>query len=230
MGMETTGPIQAAVSALGSDVVPVRVETKVQAAYVAVRARILDGRFEPGSTISQEALAASLGLSTTPLREALRWLEAEGLVSLKAHRDMVIAPLTRSELHELLALREQLDPYAACLATERLSAGEIEQILHLASGSTPLSPREQLAANRRFHRAIYAASGNSLLTQALDSLWDRTDRYRLVVLHEQRLTAAVEKEHRDIALAIQGRNARKVAALVRKHVRSARKWTDRFSA
>jgi DNA-binding GntR family transcriptional regulator len=209
---------------------PPRVETKVQAAYREVRARILDGTLEPGTTLNQEALAASLELSTTPLREALRLLEAENLVTLKAHRDMTIAPLTRRELYEVLAVRLQLDPFAAGLAAVNASDEEVETAVRLAATPAPPDPHEQLGLNRAFHRAVYAASGNLLLTQVLDSLWDRTDRYRLAVFRQQRHQGMMQKEHREIAEALQGRDARRLSLLVRRHVESARELLGYFTS
>jgi DNA-binding GntR family transcriptional regulator len=195
--------------------------TKSEAAYFAIRERVFSGSLPPGSVHNQEALAASLGLSTTPLREALRRLESEGLVELEAHRDMVIAPLTARELHELYAVRLQLDPYAAALAAENASDEVVEEVVRLAEQPSGETGRALLAANRRFHRTIYAASGNQLLTQLLDSLWDRTDRYRLLLLHEKIHVAAAGREHRTLALALRRRDADEISRLMYQHVKAA---------
>jgi DNA-binding GntR family transcriptional regulator len=125
-------------------------ETKASAAYKEIRSQILNGSLEPGSTVNQEVLAASLGLSTTPIREALRMLDAEGLVALKPHKDAVVASLTLRELTEVLALRLELDPFAASLAAEVASAAERDIVVRLAEAGSPSSPQEQLAANRLF--------------------------------------------------------------------------------
>jgi Bacterial regulatory proteins, gntR family len=83
--------------------------TKAEAVYLETRARILSGALSPGLQVNQEALAASLGVSITPLREALRRLEMEGLARLEAHRTVVIAPLIGRELDELYVIRMELD-------------------------------------------------------------------------------------------------------------------------
>ncbi|MEH0612663.1 GntR family transcriptional regulator [Streptomyces scabiei] len=85
------------------------VETKSDLAYRQVRDRILSGELEPGSVIQQRELARSIGISTTPLREALRRLKGEGLVDLDAHRDARVAPLRAEEARDLLELRRSLD-------------------------------------------------------------------------------------------------------------------------
>jgi DNA-binding GntR family transcriptional regulator len=200
---------------------PIAAMTKSEAAYRAIRERIFDGRLQPGAVLNQEALAASLGLSTTPLREALRRLESEGLVELKAHRDMLIAPLTLRELHELYALRLQLDPYAGALAAEKASTETLSEVVGLADAPVSGTAADRLAANRVFHRAIYAASGNLLLVQLLDSLWDRTDRYRLLLVQEEAHVFAVAREHQAIARALMRRNAERVRQLLSRHVAAA---------
>jgi len=95
--------------------------TKAEAVYIETRSRILKGTLAPGSAVNQEALAAELGVSITPLREALRRLEMEGLIRVEAHRTMTITPLTSRELDETYAIRTQLDPFAAGLAAANTS-------------------------------------------------------------------------------------------------------------
>jgi DNA-binding GntR family transcriptional regulator len=195
--------------------------TKSEAAYQEIRQRIFEGTLQPGAVLNQEALAASLGLSTTPLREALRRLESEGVVELKAHRDMVIKPLTLRELHELYAVRQQLDPHAAALAAEHAPPEILKEIVRLAEQPAGDTAHERLTANRLFHRTIYSAGGNLLLTQLLDSLWDRTDRYRLLLLQDELHLFAVAREHQRIARAVQRRDVDKVTKLVSDHVAAA---------
>jgi DNA-binding GntR family transcriptional regulator len=204
-------------------------QTKAAAAYQEVRRQILSGVLEPGSIVNQEVLATSLGLSTTPVREALRLLEAEGFVTFKAHHDLVVASLTRRELSDVLNLRLELDPYAASLATKHASDGDRRLALELAHRPAPQDPRDQLGANRLFHRTIYAASGNQILTQVLDSLWDRTDRYRMTVMGEREHRELVEHEHHNIAEAFINRRSREIATLVREHVVSARQLLMHFT-
>src|SRR3712207_5894504 len=93
--------------------------TKADYAYSAVREQIMSGALPQGSVVSQEALAAELNVSTTPLREAMSRLSSEGLVILGAHRDARVAPLTAAEARSLFEIRQQLDPLAVRLAAER---------------------------------------------------------------------------------------------------------------
>jgi DNA-binding GntR family transcriptional regulator len=205
------------------------VATKAEAVYQELRSRILDGSIQPASTLNQEALAATLGLSITPLREALRRLESEGLVRLEAHRTMTIAPLTRRELHELYAVRLQLDPFAAALTAREASDQTLTEIERLARKRVERNPRALLQHNRSFHHAIYSSCGNLVLIGVLDQLWNRTDRYRLIVLQNRIQERAAEEEHREIAAALVRRDASRVADLVNRHVEKTQRLIEQLA-
>jgi DNA-binding GntR family transcriptional regulator len=199
----------------------VSVLTKAEAAYQQLRERIVEGSLAPGATINQERLAADLGLSITPLREALRRLEAEELVALSAHKIVRVMPLSRRELYELCLTRGQLDPLAATLAAAEATDQEAQAILDLTAQQPAHDLRGRLAANRRFHLAIYAASHNKVLAAILRQLWDRTDRYRILVIGDRGSHDDIGTEHQDIARAILGRESDLVAELMRHHVQQA---------
>ena len=99
--------------------------TKADGAYLELRNQILLGTLEPGSRIDYVQLSASLDVSITPLREALRRLEADHLVIRNAHRDVVIAPLTQEEASELVTVRQELDLLAARLAAANMTQDEL---------------------------------------------------------------------------------------------------------
>src|SRR3954470_16437749 len=102
--------------------------TKSDFAYLRVRELILSGELEPGAVINQATLARTIGISTTPLREALRRLKQQGLVQLDAHRDARVAPLDAEEARDLLELRLSLDPLAASLAAQRRTSQDIAEM------------------------------------------------------------------------------------------------------
>jgi DNA-binding GntR family transcriptional regulator len=203
------------------------VSTKAEAVYQELRGRILTSALLPGSMLSQEGLALQLGVSITPLREALRRLETEGLVKTLAHRTMTIPPLTRREVRELYAVRLQLDPLAAKLAAENATSEVIGEIVTLASVA---ADKEPLTANRRFHRAIYTASKNLVLIELLEQLWNRTDRYRLLVLQDSALNAKARDEHIRIARAISVRESDRVAHLMYEHIEATLRVLERMTA
>jgi DNA-binding GntR family transcriptional regulator len=207
----------------------VGVLTKAEAAYQELRKRILSGSLAPGATINQERLAADLGLSITPLREALRRLEAEDLVTLSAHKIVRVVPLSWQELHELFVTRERLDPLAAELAASEATDQEAQAIADLAAQQRGTDPRGRLTGHRRFHLAIYAASHNSVLAGILGQLWDRTDRYRIIVLRDRDLDDGTGAEHRQIAEAIRSRQGTLADSLMRHHVEQALRSVERIA-
>jgi DNA-binding GntR family transcriptional regulator len=209
-------------SVLVEPAVPVSLQTvtKAEAVYLETRSRILKGTLAPGSAVNQEVLAADLGVSITPLREALRRLEMEGLIRLEAHRTMIITPLTSRELDEMYAIRMELDPFAAGLAAVNVSEAQLEIIYRLARQKPATDPILQLERNRGFHRAVYSCCGNNALINLLEQLWDRTDRYRLILIREElQGKATSQQDHMDLADALAARKAGLAARLMRAHIR-----------
>jgi DNA-binding GntR family transcriptional regulator len=192
--------------------------TKTDLAYWQVREEILDGTLPPGTSLDQEALALRLGLSTTPVREALRRLESERLVVGRAHRDTFVAELSQDLMEDTYAVRLNLDPMAVSLAAKLAKPEELEAIAKLARVLPSDDPAEQLRHNRELHRAIYTACGNDVLIEILDLLWDRTDRYRLITIKQEDDPAGQRDEHVEIADALTARNGRLAARLMTAHL------------
>ena len=204
---------------------PTVVLTKSAYAYDELRRRILTGEIPQGSVLSQAMLAQEIGVSTTPLREALRRLAAEGLVQLESHRDARVAALTAEEARDLYAIRENLDPLAAGLAAEARTEADMENIETALKQLTPLHDAADLAAmtaHREFHRAVYCASHNPLLINILEGLWDKADRYRQVGLQSQNDSEKdrirVREEHIQIAEAVIAGDALRARETMQRHV------------
>jgi DNA-binding GntR family transcriptional regulator len=201
--------------------------TKSDFAYTLVRNKILSLEYGPGTTLNQATLARDLGISTTPLREALRRLKSEGLVELDAHRDARVTELSAEEGRDLLELRRALDPLAASLAAERRTASDIAAMRQALSNLRPLSDEpevRELVSHREFHRAIYAASHNELLVTALDGLWDKADRYRLVGLQEQRAQPERDEtmaEHQSMLDAVLAGDSDSASNIMRRHIQGS---------
>lgn len=201
-----------------------KTETKAEVAYTLVRDRLLRGELVPGAVIQQAALARDLGISTTPLREALRRLMTEGLVELDARRDARVTRLTAEEARDLIEIRRSLDPLAAGLAAERRTRDDLALIRAKAAELRPLrtdpGPSE-LATHRRFHVAIYTASHNQLLVETLDGLWDKADRYRRLALEDGRTEQDLDRtntEHLALVDAIAAGDSGTAAAVMLAHV------------
>jgi DNA-binding GntR family transcriptional regulator len=201
--------------------------TKSQFAYTRVRDLIMSGELPPGAVLNQAVLAREIGISTTPLREALRRLAQQGLVELDAHRDARVTQLHAEEARDLLEVRLSLDPLAAALAAERRAQPDLAELRAALEGleSLPADPSvAQLAAHRRFHSAVYRASHNALLVEMLDGLWDTTDRYRRHGLQEERDDedrAATAREHALIVQAVIDGDGATAAEVMRAHIRAS---------
>lgn len=193
--------------------------TKADIAYRQIRKEIVEGTLPPGETLDQEALAVRLGLSTTPVREALSRLESEELVISRPHRKTVVAPLSFSLLEETYAVRLALDPLAAAFAASRATDEERARIKELSENEPDSNdPIAHLHHNRRLHREIYAACGNKVLIQILDVLWDRSDRYRLATLKDDSTIRVAKDEHATIVDAVLEGDGRRAAELMSEHV------------
>ena len=201
--------------------------TKSDLAYTRVRDLILAGELAPGAVLPQASLAQTIGISTTPLREALRRLKQEGLVELDAHRDARVRPLDPAEARDLLELRRTLDPLAASLAAQRRTEADVADVRAALDGLEALSSRPsaaQLESHHRFHAAIHRASHNTLLTETLDGLWMKTDRYRRHGLEAGRSDEerdARATEHRLLFEAVRDGDPETAADLMRRHVETS---------
>ena len=212
--------------------------TKSDLAYTRVRELILSGTLGPGAVLPQAALAQQIGMSTTPLREALRRLKQEGLVELDAHRDARVRPLDATEARDLLELRRSLDPLAASLAALRRTDADVDDLRAALDGLEALSASPSLAqleSHHRFHAAIHRASHNALLVQTLDGLWVKTDRYRRHGLEAGRSDDEREAradEHRRLFEAVRDRDAATAADLMLRHVETSlgARSADRLAA
>jgi GntR family transcriptional regulator, rspAB operon transcriptional repressor len=151
------------------------------AVYEQVREAILDGELAPGTVMSQVALADDLGISRTPLREALRMLQSEGLIDAEPNRRVRVAPLSPADLEDLCVIRVTLESEALRLSIPRMTPedlagleGYMAEMSHYASAE---DYRRWVVPHRAFHRALTAAAGDRLNT-LLGQLFDYAERYR----------------------------------------------------
>ncbi|GAB3598114.1 GntR family transcriptional regulator [Microbacterium tumbae] len=193
-------------------------------AYAALRGRILDGQLAPGSRLAQDELAAGLGMSITPLREAIRQLASEGLVAVVAHRDVRVSTASASEASDLLETRLALEPSATRLAAARRDDEDLARMAEAAGRLVPVTREggeHAVAAHRDFHRAVYLASRNDVMIRMLDDLWDKSDRYRRLGLalpggDEPRIDDL--QEHHELLALVRAGDEDGAEGLARRHV------------
>ncbi|MGA7088941.1 MAG: GntR family transcriptional regulator [Candidatus Dormiibacterota bacterium] len=197
---------------------PISASTKGNAAHRELRSRILDGSIEPGIELSQSALATALGVSVTPLREALRRLEGEGLVSIGVHKSVTVVPLSQRELDELRVVRLQLEPLACSLAARSEPREQSGMLIALAASIPPMDADAWHDAHRRFHHAIYDLAGNQVLAGLLDYVWLHMHRYRFGAWRQGVFNQVPDNDHAEIATAIVGGNLEAAARSMVAHL------------
>lgn len=202
-----------------------QVFSKSEYAYGEIKQRILADDLRPGAAVNQEGIAAELGISTTPVREAFKRLASEGLMVLATHKDARVTELTFVEARSLYELRLNIDPLAARWAAERRTEGDIEAIRAAVSALHPLTGTAELPAliaHREFHRAVYRASHNQPMIEILDSLWDKADRYRQFTLKYRTDTEPeierVRAEHQALADAVIDSEPSAAEDVMRQHI------------
>jgi DNA-binding GntR family transcriptional regulator len=195
--------------------------TKADATYEELLRRIVRGDLEAGSRIDQELIADEIGISVTPLREALRRLEADRLVERSAHREVVVAPLSRKEVRELYSVRIELDVLAIREAARKITPEELEIANRSLIDPPPSDPYEFSLGNRAFHHLLYQSTGNDVLVELLDRLWARTARYAVLLQPRVERAALGLREHRELIGMLGKRDEDAAEALMRTHLGSS---------
>lgn len=194
-------------------------QTKVSAAYGAIRLAIEEGSLAPGQHLRMSQLESELEMSPTPIREALRLLQADGLVEHQPHRGMIVAEYTADRAEEIYRLRVALEPIAICLAAERATDDELAHLATLheqlvrAVGSE--SAATAVALNADWHHAIYAACGSRYLQEFIKRLWTALP-LRAVWL-STRARRSID-EHSAMMDALMGRDGKLAADLMAQHL------------
>lgn len=194
--------------------------------YRALRDRIISGELAPGIRLHQEALSAELGVSRTPLREALGRLAADGLVELLPNRGARVADVRGDDMAYAYAARLVIEPAAAALAAE---AGDRAAVpaMRLAVRDHRASlqdPHSAFRANRAFHMAVVAASANPYLLRFAETLWAGRVGMRIYEAQRDRaeFIARDAHEHAAIADAIEQGDPVAAEELMREHIACAR--------
>lgn len=176
-----------------------------------LREDLLTRALLPGQQIVQESLAERYGVSRVPLREALKELEAEGLVVHEPHRGYFVTELSAEEMREVYAIRALLEAEAIRLACLRLGDHDLARIDELRRevdtqlGSA--NPELIATANRNFHFAIFEACGMPRLVRLIRTLWDATDGHRGLYFLDKSTHQHISSEHCAHMEALQGRDA-----------------------
>ncbi|WP_298050825.1 GntR family transcriptional regulator [uncultured Paenalcaligenes sp.] len=198
--------------------------SRAEQAYQQILDDIREGRLKPGHRITELDIAASLKMSRTPVREALRRLEIAGLISTAPYSGMQIARLGYQEVMELYDMRVVLESTASKLAAKHASDAEIyslNEIMKRYEAAT--TAVEQARHNRVFHNALAYAAHNRYLLKSLNSMRDSMILLGKTTFELPNRAEQVVQEHRDIINAIIERNPEKAAEAAAHHIREAQK-------
>jgi DNA-binding GntR family transcriptional regulator len=192
-----------------------------------IREAILGGRLAPGETLVERRLAEQLGVSKTPVREALIALAATGLVTVAPNRGAVVRAVNTGDVHKAYEVRLLLEPWAVARTVRDgglpSATAAARAALDEAGRHLPDADHVQLSlANRRFHRALYAPCGNEIVVRQLDALQELAALGAVALLWERwRTWRAEHDEHVEILRAVEAGAAETAERLLRKHIRQS---------
>lgn len=196
--------------------------TKSDLVFNALRDQIVAGELRPGEVIDQERIAAALDVSRMPLRQALLKLEANGLIELRPHRSAVVTPMEPSAVEEIYAMRVALESMLVEVATAHLADQDFAELESLNEQVGQLVESGDtagfVAADRRLHLKLYAASGYTRAVAEVEQLRDSSDRYVGAYAALPTLASRSVAEHAKILQACRDRDGRLAAQLIRDHI------------
>ncbi len=190
--------------------------------YRKLKESILNVMIEPNQRLIEEKLAAEMGTSRTPVREAIQKLEKEGLIHKLPRGGFAVNVVADEEIEEVFGVRSVLEGYAAYLATIRATDEDLRtmesivkrQEICLDNGETD----EVIRLNTDFHDILYACAKSKKLLAIISDLRDFIFRYRILILRYEGMATIAIQDHKDMIALMKAKNARQVEKLVRKHI------------
>ncbi len=190
-----------------------------------IREDILDGKYKENEELREIAIGEELGVSRTPVREALRQLELEGLVQIVPNKGAYVTGITSKDVKDIYMIRSSLEGMCARLATEHITPeqlGEMEENVYIASFHASKGHMEQMAElDSRFHNILYEASGSKMLQNLLRDFHQYVIRIRRKTLSTKERGAASNEEHRQIMEAVKAGDSREAERLATCHMTNA---------
>lgn len=200
--------------------------------FKTLRQAILLGELEPGERLMEIALAEKLGVSRTPVREAIGRLHEEGLVSLIPRRGAVVASITEKDMRDVLEVRATLEELAVTLACQNMTPDVIEE-LKLANKNveTAIISKDVVKiveADVKFHDIIYKVTGNERLIQIINNLREHMYRYRLEYVKDARAHSILISEHEDVIRHLSDNDVEKAKVVMKQHINNQEKGIERL--
>ena len=190
--------------------------------FNTLRRAILKGELEPGERLMEIALANKLGVSRTPIREAIRKLELEGLVIMIPRKGAEVAKITEKDLRDVLEVRTSLELLSIELACDRITSEELVELKQTCRAFEEALKGDDLTEMAEkdvaFHDVIFKATKNARLIQILNNLREQMYRYRMEYLKDKNFHQRLVEEHRMIVSAIDKKDKETAVSLIREHI------------
>ena len=190
-----------------------------------LREDILSGKYQEHEELKEVAIGEELGVSRTPVREAFRQLELEGLIQIVPNKGAYVTGITAKDVKDIYMIRSYLEGMCARLVTEKITdeqLDELEENVYLASYHASKGHMEQMAElDNRFHHILYEACDSKMLQKLLQDFHEYVMRIRKKTLSTKERGIASNEEHKQIMEAIKERNAEKAEQLANLHMNNA---------
>ena len=190
--------------------------------FNTLRQAILRGELKPGERLMEIQLANKLGVSRTPIREALRKLELEGLVNMVPRKGAEVADITEKSLRDVLEVRKALEELSVQLACEKITEEEIEELKRVAERFKDTLNDQDVTkiaeADVAFHDVIYTATDNQKLCLLLNNLREQMYRYRVEYLKKEEAYPQLIAEHEELIDNISKRNKEEATRIMCEHI------------
>lgn len=204
---------------------PLQRQTVGTMTLTAIRDRILGGEYAEGTPLRQDALAADLGVSRIPVREAFRQLEAEGLVTLSPHVGAVVTTLSLAEIRELFELRALVEVDLIRRAVPRTSESDLVRAEEILDRYEQAFDQGDVAVwgtlNWEFHSALYGPADQPLTLGIVQTLQNQSDRYIRTHLTQPSSRQRANEEHREMVKAVREKDTAYAAVLLNAHILKA---------
>ena len=195
--------------------------------FNTLRRAILKGELKPGERLMEITLADKLGVSRTPIREAIRKLELEGLVGMAPRKGAKVASITERDLNDVLEVRKGMEVLAISLACKRITGEELEKLETIEQSFQKLIESGNLTElaemDVKFHDTIYQATNNQRLVQLLNNLREQMYRYRMEYLKDIAVRRTLAEEHKAICRALRERDEQQAEEYVSIHIDNQQK-------
>ncbi|WAH35201.1 GntR family transcriptional regulator [Alicyclobacillus dauci] len=199
---------------------PERVSAK-ERAFLQIQHWIVDGTLQPGEKLNDGELAEALGVSRTPIREALQTLELQGFVEMHRGRDTRVTRITKDDIHKIYPPLASLQSLAAELATGLVTTEFLEHLRHIngafASSLERKASYQAMEWDEEFHNAIVECTDNAYISSFVSTLQLHVRRLKYVFFQDAMLSTKSALEHDQIIIAFEQRDSNKAAEIMRKN-------------